>query len=256
MSDPFGKSNLIINRMLGRTFHNPLGRPIFFWAAKQAAIGPDSMVLDVGTGRGYGAIYIAQKFGCQVTGIDISPTMIAEANNLALNSPNLRVRFRKESLMTFRRQRPFDLICCFDVLGFVPHRKRVMKQLASLTRRNGWLCWSDYFYRHRTRAVRRLISLWNLKSIGPYDLMRTMMQEAGFTVQNCRDTSGRYRRYWEGIQKRLLAREVKICQEVGRKQFVHYRAAVDAILDATAEGSFGHIAGIAQRRSSKIGKIK
>ena len=51
--------------------------------AELTKISPTSHVLIVGCGTGGNACYLAQTYGCQITGIDISPIMIQQANDRA-----------------------------------------------------------------------------------------------------------------------------------------------------------------------------
>lgn len=61
-------------------FFNIGGAPSIDLLAERCGIGDNSHVLDVGCGTGGNAVYLAEHFGCKVTGIDISELMIEQAN--------------------------------------------------------------------------------------------------------------------------------------------------------------------------------
>ena len=46
----------------------------------KARLSPGQIVLDIGCGTGGSAFFIARHYGCFVRGLDMSPTMIAIAN--------------------------------------------------------------------------------------------------------------------------------------------------------------------------------
>ena len=62
-------------------FFNIGGAPSMDLLAERCGINEESHVLDVGCGTGGNAVYLAEHFGCRVTGIDISELMIEQANN-------------------------------------------------------------------------------------------------------------------------------------------------------------------------------
>ncbi len=62
-----------------------------------SGINADSKVLDVGSGNGNTAIWMAQKTGCQVTGIDLSQVRVDNARNKAAAHLDLRINFEKIS---------------------------------------------------------------------------------------------------------------------------------------------------------------
>ena len=51
--------------------------------AKLLAPKPDAHVVDIGSGLGGPARYIASTYGCRVTGVDLTPTFVAVATELA-----------------------------------------------------------------------------------------------------------------------------------------------------------------------------
>ena len=52
-------------------------------------------ILDIACGKGTTSILIAKKFGCKITGIDISPVFIEDAKKLAK-------KMESKTLLTFR----------------------------------------------------------------------------------------------------------------------------------------------------------
>ncbi len=46
------------------------------WLVELCHIGPGRRVLDVGCGAGVTPCYLARRYGCRVTGVDIRPAMV------------------------------------------------------------------------------------------------------------------------------------------------------------------------------------
>lgn len=63
--------------------------------ARKCGVEKGKKVLDIGCGKGVTACYLAQKYGCEVVGIDISEKMIEYANEMAR-------RKGLETLVSFR----------------------------------------------------------------------------------------------------------------------------------------------------------
>lgn len=247
MQHPFGEKNLVINRILGRTFLNPLGQRAYLLAGRAAGLGVTSRVLDVGAGRGTGALLLARRFGCRVTGIEPSEAMAAEAIRRAQRVRDARVEFRAASLEAFANPRPFDLVCCFDVLGFVAHRRKALRHVASLLRKGGWLCLTDYFCARRVPSAKRLVKAWHLRSFGRCGAIAADLDAAGFLLRRYEDTTESYRGHWLRVWDRLSAQKGRVAAAVGDEAYRQYRSAAGTILAATEEGSFGHAFVMAQR---------
>lgn len=68
---------------------------------KLANVGPNDVVFDLGCGDGRIVIAAAQKFGARGVGVDINPTLIADANAAAKAAGvTSRVEFRLQDAMT------------------------------------------------------------------------------------------------------------------------------------------------------------
>jgi cyclopropane fatty-acyl-phospholipid synthase-like methyltransferase len=66
--------------VIGKRIIHPGGRAATEQLLKRAAITRESRVLEVGCGVGTTAITIAERFGAQVTAVDIEPLMLEQAN--------------------------------------------------------------------------------------------------------------------------------------------------------------------------------
>jgi arsenite methyltransferase len=71
--------------LLGDSFH-PGGLNLTQRLGDLLALSPDSRVLDVASGKGESAIFLARQFGCEVVGIDFGPANVAQATAQAANA--------------------------------------------------------------------------------------------------------------------------------------------------------------------------
>lgn len=69
--------------LLGDSFH-PGGLRLTEELAGLLALTPDSLVLDVASGKGSSAFFLAEKLGCRVVGVDLSEENVQQANAEAL----------------------------------------------------------------------------------------------------------------------------------------------------------------------------
>ena len=67
-------------------FFNIGGTPSIDLLALRCGINENCHVLDIGCGTGGNSAYLAEKYGCKVTGIDIAEHMVQRANERAVSS--------------------------------------------------------------------------------------------------------------------------------------------------------------------------
>jgi SAM-dependent methyltransferase len=88
--------------------------------------------LDIGTGTGTGALFIASRHpSAEVVGIDISKPMIAEARRKAERGGST-ARFEVADIATFEASRPFDLVLMMNMPPF-------FEQVADLVAPGGYV---------------------------------------------------------------------------------------------------------------------
>jgi ubiquinone/menaquinone biosynthesis C-methylase UbiE len=105
-------------------------------------------VLNVGCGIGVGSVYIAQKHGCHVVGVDISDKMI-EWSRLRAKEEKVedKVEFRVADVLElpFEAGR-FDAVIVESVLAFVDDKPRAIRELVRVTRPGGYVGLNETFW--------------------------------------------------------------------------------------------------------------
>jgi SAM-dependent methyltransferase len=109
-------------------------------------LAPESHALEVASGSGGPALYLAGKAGCRVTGIDASESGVAEAArraadsslthqvNFKLTDANARLPFEDEA---------FDAVVCIDSMNHLPDRAGVLREWRRVLRAGGRAVFTD-----------------------------------------------------------------------------------------------------------------
>lgn len=88
---------------------------------------PPRRVLDLGTGTGKGAVFVAERFSeAEVVGVDLAPEMVAEARRLLPPGLEQRVAFDvADASQLPYEDGAFDLIVLLNMIPFFPELRRV-----------------------------------------------------------------------------------------------------------------------------------
>lgn len=148
---------------------------------------PSSNVLEVGSGSGGPALFVAATVGCRITGIDVNEFGIKNSNELA-QQQNL------ESLASFHladasqplpfSEASFDVIISNDAMCHVPRRLEVLKEWYRVLKPGGQMLFTD------AMVITGLISheeIAKRSSIGYYFYVppgenERLIKEAGFEL--------------------------------------------------------------------------
>jgi SAM-dependent methyltransferase len=94
-------------------------------------VGATSHVLEVASGSGGPALYLARKTGCQVTGVDINPYGISAAGNKATSigvAPRVRFKMADANSTLPFFDSSFDALLCIDSMNHFPKRLETLKE--------------------------------------------------------------------------------------------------------------------------------
>ena len=186
----------------GRAFGDDIGQSSWITAAEwlgfadRTLIGPASRVLEVGSGSGGPAVYLAAARGCYVTGVDINEHGVANAARLAAAKGVAdRVMFQ---VVDASRPLPFadssfDAVLSNDAMCHIPDRQTVLAEWRRVLRPGGRMLFTD------AMIVTGIVSDEELavrSSIGTYFFLppgenERLIRQAGFDLLASEDvTSG------------------------------------------------------------------
>lgn len=157
-------------------------------------ISLDSNVLELGCGSGGYAIYLAERTGCRITGIDLNAQAIRNANRLARSRDMLpQVRFLRHDLTKKLPYDPnsFDAIFANDVLCHVPNRPILLTEIFRILKPGGRFLYSDALIiagqisQHEIE-VRSTVGLYIFSTPGQNE---SLLTAAGFAKPKTIDTT-------------------------------------------------------------------
>lgn len=105
-------------------------------------LSPDMRILEIGYGHGLGIHKIATTVGCEITGIDFSELMFANAfkRNKALIKDKKVQLLTGDFLTTDFETSSFDLVFCINVIYFWSNLNGPFKKVAELLAQSGTFC--------------------------------------------------------------------------------------------------------------------
>lgn len=130
--------------LLGDSFH-PGGLALTERLGQLTGLGPGQRVLDVASGSGASAIFLAQQFGCQVVGVDYGSDSVSQARAAAAETGLAgQVRFEQgdAELLPFADD-AFDVLFCECAFCTFPDKPAASAEFARVLRSGGRLGLSD-----------------------------------------------------------------------------------------------------------------
>ncbi len=162
--------------------------------ADDLGIAADSIVLEVGSGSGGPAIYLAKQRGCRITGVDINEHGVRNATALA-DSNGLSNRARFETIdankpLPFEND-AFDAIVSNDAMCHIADRVGALREWHRIVRPGGRVLFTDAMVvtgavTHEEVATRSSIGFYILV---PPGVNEAMLRDAGFAITSVQDVT-------------------------------------------------------------------
>lgn len=163
---------------------HPGGLEKTFEMANDCKINKDSNVLDIGSGKGITAIRIAQKYGCNIIGVDMSSNMVEYAKQ-AVSKKKLS---EKISFMNLDAQKlPFD-DNSFDVVfaecsTVLMDKERAFREFIRVTKPGGYVADLEMSWQKvpDKKTVDKAFEIWGGFSTKTFDEWRDFYIKMGLT---------------------------------------------------------------------------
>jgi ubiquinone/menaquinone biosynthesis C-methylase UbiE len=217
----------------------------------RAGIGPAHHVLDVCSGLGGPARYLAHRLGCRVTGLDLTESRHVGAQALTrLVGLDHLVEFvlGDAQAMPFEAA-SFDVALSQEAWLHVPDKAKVVAECARVVRPGGVLAFTDLVQNRRFAPaaevlVKRAVCAETLASHAGY---RAMLAAAGWRIEQDEDLTAAW---GEVLTERLAMYRSLKAQTVARLGEARYRewdAGYSAFVAAVVAGDLGGCRFVARR---------
>jgi SAM-dependent methyltransferase len=141
-----------VEAIRGETFGRDIGQNSWLTADEydrfisRLGLAPGGHVLEVASGSGGPALYLAEKTGCRVTGVDASENGVATATRAAADAnQSERVSFGladANAPLPFGDE-TFDAVVCIDSMNHLPDRAGVLREWRRALRAGGRALFTD-----------------------------------------------------------------------------------------------------------------
>jgi len=154
--------------------------------AESCHLGSHTTVVDIACGKGTSAVYLAERYGCKVVGVDISEDLVVQAVKLAekrglerivnfLVGDALRLPFPDDE---------FDAAVSQAMLVLVSDKRRAIKEALRVVKPGGYLGWLELSWKRPPAAafmdaVSNVLCAYCLKNVHTFQVWESLFKESG-----------------------------------------------------------------------------
>jgi len=217
--------------------------------ARRAGIATDTLVLDIGSGRGGPACYLAQQLGCRVVGIDASMVghlqAVARAGDAKVGH---LVEFRCGDIhAVVLPSATFDVVLGLDAWCHIPRRAALLERCATLLCSGGRVAFYDHVERRPMSDTHRehFCALWRFAGLETPASYLDAVQAAGFRVLYHEDTSAHAVRFYSRLVEVYQEHHTEFEAARGSERYREGLERLQITYELAASGTLGQLACIA-----------
>ena len=197
----------------------------------EAAVRADDVVLDVCSGMGGPARYLAWKTGCDVTGLDLTASRVEGATELtraARLSGSVRFVHGDALAMPFE-DASFTLAMAQESFAHIPDKPRLLAECARVLRPRGRLVFSDILQRGNLSAEdgKRLYEGMAFSEIATAESYAAQLRSRGMAVVRLVDLTEEWTRILVERHAMYRSLESQTVARLGREHFERYDRAYE-----------------------------
>ena len=191
----------------GRNFISPSGLATAKEFTALMDMQPGMQVLEVGCGIGGGAFYMAERYGVQVHGLDLSANMLEIARERCREAGLAdRVTFTHGDILEFAGRAGYDRIYSRDVFLHIHDKTRLFQQLKACLTPGGRLLFTDYCCGAGEKSAEFAAYIQQRNyALGTVAEYRHWLEQAGLAVMMAEDRTPQFVRILEEERSNLPA---------------------------------------------------
>jgi SAM-dependent methyltransferase len=223
---------------------------IVAWA-RRAGITAETSVLDMGSGTGGPACYLAQQLGCRVLGVDISAVgheqAVARARDAGVSH---LAQFRLGDIHTVALPpASFDVILSLDVWCHMSRRAALLQRCAALLRCGGRLAFYDHVERQPMplEQGQQFCALWRFPRLETPQSYLEAVRAAGLRLLYQTDASTYAVRFYTRLLAAYLERRAELEAMRGPERYQEGLERLQMSQQFAAAGALGQFACIAEK---------
>ncbi len=173
-------------RHVGMTVVHPGGFDATGSLAESLSIGRGTRVIDIACGKGTSAVYLADRFGCDVVGIDIAEDLVSEAEALARRRGlGGRVSFRVGDALNLPfKDGEFDVAVSQAMLVLVGDQQRSIGEALRVVKPDGRLGWLELSWKKEPTqefidAVSKVLCAYCMRNAHTFDGWGKLLTDSG-----------------------------------------------------------------------------
>jgi ubiquinone/menaquinone biosynthesis C-methylase UbiE len=162
----------------------------------EIGIRKESKVLDVGCGLGGTARYLAETYGCHVTGIDATDRMLEEAsrrNESAGLSHLIDLKLGNALEMPFRDE-AFDVLIGQDAWCYITDKPKLIAECARVLRPKGTIAFTDWLKSENItpEESKSFFTFMAFPDVETFSGYSELLEGNGFAIQKKEDLSDKF----------------------------------------------------------------
>lgn len=157
-------------------------------------LSPGGHILEIASGSGGPALYLARKYRCRITGLDINEEGIKAANQQALDAKVTDIKFQSADVnqhLPFGNE-TFDAVMCMDSMNHFGDRLVVLREWHRVLKPGRRILFTDPVVITGPVSNEELAARSNIGFFifVPLEITQNFIREAGFTLIRCEDVTG------------------------------------------------------------------
>ena len=219
--------------------------------AERARVRHGSELLDLGSGYGASARFLAKEYGCWVVGVNISPReneLAIERNRAAGLDDRIDIRYGDFHELPFDTAQ-FDVVWTQESLLHAADKPQVLDECLRVVRPGGRFVLSDLLVRGSLTQEERERIYQRVRSPGMWDLDEYVdaIKDAGFKVVDTADWPENVAPTYQSVLDQLVEQRDALADSVPSEQIDSTITALQLWVDSARAGKISHGFVVAER---------